>query len=137
MPLFRSLLGQGPTSASRFAPQLSANPSIYPLILGSCSRVPGSDLAGVRAGVDLLEVSVELTLQRPLVFLASGAMAGRLYVECDCNTGGAFACYRNIPEPFRDPQRRFFHASQSPIAHSPRVGLRFQFCITDQRDPLV
>src|SRR3982074_1927169 len=95
------------------------------------AHVPRGGLVRVRADVHLLGVSIELTLQRLLVFLASRTMAAGLNVECDPNTGCAFGRYWNVPEPFRDSQRRLLHASQSPIAPFPLAVCKFQVCITD------
>src|SRR4030081_438884 len=95
------------------------------------AHAPRGDLVGVRADVHLLEVSIELTPQRLLVFLASGAVAGGPSVEFGLNTGCAFGRYWNVPEPFRDSQRRLLHVSQSPIAPFPLAVCKFQVCITD------
>ena len=89
-----------------------------------------------RAGMHRLEVSIELTLQRLLVFLASRTMAGGLNVESNSNTGCAFRCYWNIPEPFCNPQRRFFHASQFPIAPIPWLSVGFH-SVSQTQQPLV
>ena len=94
-------------------------------IFGSFSHVPRNDLAGVLGNVNLIDMSIELTLQGLLVFLASGAMAGGLNVEPDCNARSAFGCYRNISHPFRNPQRWFLHVFQFPKAASPRVSVGF------------
>jgi hypothetical protein len=64
--------------------------------------------------MDLLEVSVELPLQGLLVLLACRAMAGGLGVEVGAGTGRAFPRYRNISEPFRNPQCRLFHIASFP-----------------------
>jgi len=65
-------------------------------------------LTGVVLRVRLLQVRIELLLQRLRVFLLVWAMTPRDCLECHAGTCGAFGFYRYGPEPLYAAEGRLF-----------------------------
>jgi hypothetical protein len=59
-------------------------------------------------------VSVELGLQRLLVFLALWTVSLRLRSKMSVGAGGAVGFHRNVSEPFCDADERLLHALSFP-----------------------